>query len=923
MLIMIVIIAEITSIINTTVAADSFEQIAYEQLPDFQEEVDNILSYITPTMNDVEKALAVHEYFISNYSYGPTYPNGKLLRTEDSYTAYGIMVNKAGACEAYTQAYKYIMDKLGIPCIIVTSVAMDHAWNMICIDGEWYHVDVTWDDADEPGNARHVNFLRSDSGIAKTGHYGWDGNVTASSSKYDDAFWINTLSYISHIDGKWYYVDSGDITFQYDNGFTFINHSKASEDGLIKKYSFKTNTHETIYTVPLQTYTYKRKEKSYETTWKGSGTRIAVDNKKIYYNTNNKVYSINPNGTGNTLVCTVTLADAPASFDTGRGYIEGIEIHNGRIYYNNSEDDGYYLATALPDAVPTYTITVRSENGGYITPGAYTYSEGSIEILKNRSRTFKIAANDGFSIKDVLVDGVSVGAVSIYTFKNINSNHSIRAIFSINSVNTPGGEWELIVLDGEYYDIRSFSEGFAVAINSSYSQYGYINSSGKLVIPFTSDYKEVYDFENGLAQVYKDGKYGCINTSGILVIPCIYDHIGVFIDSMATVKKNGKYGFIDTYGEEVVPCIYENIRDFKNGIGWVYKDGKGKFIDTTGNEVPPPENADSYFKREYNLEEDLTDISKDGKYGLQKWSTGEIIVPCIYDYIDNFSEGLAAVQKDWKYGYINTKGEVVIPLIYDGAEEFCEGLASVRQDVKHGYINKSGELVVPCIYEDARAFSENKALVVINDKWAILKKASSGNSANGTDSDNPSSWAINEINTAVELNLVPYDMQNKYTANITRAEFCKLVISMLIVKTRQSINAILSKNGVSINRKAFSDTTDTAILAANALGIANGIGNNRFNPNGTITRQEAAAMLQRTAKVLGFVTPNATEVKFSDSSKFPGWAVEPIKFISSMVDKTTNKRVMGGTGNNHFSNTDTYTREQSYLTILRLFNAIN
>ena len=49
---------------------------------------------------------------------------------------------------------------------------MNHIWNLIKIDGKWYHVDVTWDDPimDKPGRVKHDNFLRSDDGIKDTDH---------------------------------------------------------------------------------------------------------------------------------------------------------------------------------------------------------------------------------------------------------------------------------------------------------------------------------------------------------------------------------------------------------------------------------------------------------------------------------------------------------------------------------------------------------------------------------------------------------------------------------------------------------------------------------------------------------------------------------------------------------------------------------
>jgi hypothetical protein len=673
------------------------------QPPEVEEEINSILSLIKPSMSDVEKALVVHEYFLLNYSYDYTYDPVYEGKSAESYTAYGIMANKRGACNAYTEAYKYIMERLGIPCIRVISTAMDHAWNMISIDGEWYHVDVTHDDSNEPGNGHHMNFLRSDKGIAETGHYGWDGGVAASSTKYDNAFWINVLSYIYYIDGYFYYVDSGHITPRFQNGFTIIDSSKSPDNGFIKRYSFETNTHKTVYTVSAQTYTYKTKDRPYQNRWKGSNTRIATDNGRLYYNTNNKIYSINPEGKDNKLVCTVSLADFPLSSTTGIAYIKGIEIKNGTIFYKNSEDGDIYQAMVLPTALSTYTITAGAGTGGYISPS------GSIELLQNKSRTFTITAKAGCTISDVLIDGKSIGAVEKYSFNNVSADHSIQVVFDV-----AGGEWQVIRMEEEFNEVYSFSEGFAVVERDQ--KYGIINTLGRLVIPFTNGYESISSYSNGLARVCKNGKTGCINTSGALVVPCIYDVIGNFQDGMAEVLKGGKFGFINTSGKLVIPCIYENIRSFINGVAWGFKNGESVFFDRAGNVVPTPANENDYFYLT-----DLTMICEGDKWGYAD-ATGKTVVPCIYTYIGEFNDGLAYVYQNGKYGYVNTSGKVIIPIIYDMAGNFSDGLAYVSKNGRYGYIDKSAELVVPCIYEEAADFREGIAPVVLDGKWALLKK---------------------------------------------------------------------------------------------------------------------------------------------------------------------------------------------------------
>src|SRR5882724_3794048 len=74
----------------------------------------------------------------------------------------------------------------------------------------------------------------------------------------------------------------------------------------------------------------------------------------------------------------------------------------------------------------TYTITVTAGANGSITPGT-----GSVNCGDNA--TYTITANACYSIADVVVDGISQGAVGTYTFTNVTANHTISATFVINT----------------------------------------------------------------------------------------------------------------------------------------------------------------------------------------------------------------------------------------------------------------------------------------------------------------------------------------------------------------------------------------------------------------------------------------------------------------------------------------------------------
>lgn len=110
--------------------------------------------------NDLENLRIVHDYLVDTIEY-----DGEAGKSV--YNIYGALVNKKAVCEGYARSYKLILDELGIPCIIACGVAKNssgdiesHAWNYVQLDGNWYAVDVTWDDPVIIGNGSLTDDIR-------------------------------------------------------------------------------------------------------------------------------------------------------------------------------------------------------------------------------------------------------------------------------------------------------------------------------------------------------------------------------------------------------------------------------------------------------------------------------------------------------------------------------------------------------------------------------------------------------------------------------------------------------------------------------------------------------------------------------------------------------------------------------------------
>ena len=100
--------------------------------------------------------------------------------------------------------------------------------------------------------------------------------------------------------------------------------------------------------------------------------------------------------------------------------------------------------TLTIDERPVYTIKATAGIHGSITPS------GDVDVLHGGSHTFTIAANRGYAISNVKIDGVSIGAVKSYTFENVTDNHTIEVTFMKANGNPQTG----VMVDevtGEYY----------------------------------------------------------------------------------------------------------------------------------------------------------------------------------------------------------------------------------------------------------------------------------------------------------------------------------------------------------------------------------------------------------------------------------------------------------------------------------------
>ncbi|MBQ9097499.1 MAG: WG repeat-containing protein [Clostridia bacterium] len=188
------------------------------------------------------------------------------------------------------------------------------------------------------------------------------------------------------------------------------------------------------------------------------------------------------------------------------------------------------------------------------------------------------------------------------------------------------------------------------------------------------------------------------------------------------VPVEGGYCFANQSGVVFKNNIYDIASLANYGLYYAQTGSKQGFLNSSLNFVFITDETISS-----NLSEDFVIYKRNNKSGFINIKTGEKI-EAVYDMVYDFSEGLAAVSKDGKIGFINTKGELIVPNIYhsSGRHSFKSGLCLVTEINADGsagtsyYIDKAGNKVIDNGYDYGMAFYENRTFVKTGEIWNLI-----------------------------------------------------------------------------------------------------------------------------------------------------------------------------------------------------------
>ena len=183
--------------------------------------IEKILFYMPSGMSEFDGVLYLHDYICQNFEYDESY---------ESRDMYSMLKLSRGTCQGYAYLFLELARRVGILSDVVYSDSMRHIWNCVKIDGEWYYIDLTWDD----GGAfcvSHKKFLFSEGEATSLGYYGYTKRegIACATEKYSGQYLNNINTPMAYFEGEWYFAENSATV----RGVSIYNEENDTADKII------------------------------------------------------------------------------------------------------------------------------------------------------------------------------------------------------------------------------------------------------------------------------------------------------------------------------------------------------------------------------------------------------------------------------------------------------------------------------------------------------------------------------------------------------------------------------------------------------------------------------------------------------------------------------------------------------------------
>lgn len=420
-------------------------------------------------------------------------------------------------------------------------------------------------------------------------------------------------------------------------------------------------------------------------------------------------------------------------------------------------------------------LGIANQQGEIIIQPEYS----KIELKNNRAKAFKGTKLTlfNFNSNGELMDNSSIGTFSgtIKIKKKSGASETLN-VLPLGSANSDEDyilenfEWFYSPLE-DRWGLRSLTTG-DIVIKPMFDKVVVKKDLGFSIVSMKRFHKQVID----RTTFRFDELYGMVNNEqGKLVTEMYFWDIRLEdfeqknLPVARCIFKNGKHGLVQRNGKIIKEnCAY--IGEYQNGIARVssvgYLSGTTKNVSTHLGKVSDfvksyrsPSEMSDYTLHDEDFQKNAVLTCENCVWGFID-TTGKEVVPYAYSFANDFSNGIAIVQKEDKWGFIDKKNKVLldfkyddveflgntnrqilrlyinqnkwglidtlgnaaIPVIYENIGEASEGLVPVKKNGLWGYTNQQGKLVIPCQYEAAQGFHSGLAAVRKNRKWGFINR---------------------------------------------------------------------------------------------------------------------------------------------------------------------------------------------------------
>lgn len=456
-----------------------------------------------------------------------------------------------------------------------------------------------------------------------------------------------------------------------------------------------------------------------------------------------------------------------AIFNAGGKVLSGFTIDSVRRTERGFVVVSEGVKKGLLDSVGSTRLEIRYREIIVSRAGSVRFREadewillnGKNEILKQvRADSLVGLGKNRYKLKtdaaSMMVNG-ELNPVGESVFTDLSPFNNGRAIYKLGAlagVVSPDGS----VLVPALYSGIIFAQGYILASTRG-AVPGWILFDSTGVRRSSRSYEAISMIAPGVFSVKSRNAWGLLKAEGREVVPCTYDSLLQYHEGLLVVKFHGTYGVITTSEDWKVrpgknkPVLLNNDRYIeRNGPGLVLKSiERGTLYFTTNpvtvfkeyivEELPTGERwkidlngviADRAYipsgpaQEELPESEGLKAVKRNGRYGFVD-SRGRLRIANRYEAVKPFREGMAAVKILGKWGFINVNDNIAVQPTSEFVESFYNGYALVRQKGFWGLIDKTGKAVLPVRYAAIERLSSGNLRISAGKKFGLADASGS------------------------------------------------------------------------------------------------------------------------------------------------------------------------------------------------------